>query len=178
VQSLLMTAHSLCGDWHHAEDITQTALLELYQAWPRLNDHDVLDAYARKVVLSALSTVAPKQQAVLVLRHWHDLIVEETAEKLGLSTGTVKSQSARGLATLRKRLGPHFAVLASAVATVATVATVAVIIATVLGTAGSATSPEPVMPVVPRVTTTPLPATTTSTSTNEPSSSVNTTMSR
>jgi DNA-directed RNA polymerase specialized sigma24 family protein len=172
VQSLLMTAYSLCGDWHHAEDITQTALLKLYQAWPRLNDHDVLDAYAREVVLSALSTVAPKQQAVLVLRYWHDLSVEETAEKLGLSAGTVKSQSARGLATLRKRLGPHFAVLASAVATAA------VIIATVLGTAGSATSPEPVMPVVPRVTTTPLPATTTSTSTNEPSSSVNTTMSR
>jgi RNA polymerase sigma-70 factor (sigma-E family) len=54
----------------------------------------------RTLVLGALSTMAPKQQEVLVLRYLHDLSVEETAEELGLSTGTVKSQSARGLATV------------------------------------------------------------------------------
>lgn len=35
VRSLRATAYSLCGDWHHAEDITQTALLTLYRVWPR-----------------------------------------------------------------------------------------------------------------------------------------------
>jgi DNA-directed RNA polymerase specialized sigma24 family protein len=42
---------------------------------------------------------------VLVLRYWHDLSVEETAAALGCSTGTVKSQAARGLATVRERIG-------------------------------------------------------------------------
>ncbi|WP_410648667.1 SigE family RNA polymerase sigma factor [Amycolatopsis sp. cmx-4-54] len=64
------------------------------------------------LVRHALSGIAPKQRAVLVLRYFEDLGVEETAAALGCSTGNVKSQAARGLATLRKRLGPHFSELA------------------------------------------------------------------
>lgn len=56
-------------------------------------------------VRTALAEVPPRQRAVLVLRYWEDLSVEETAHILGVSTGTVKSQSARGLATLRSALG-------------------------------------------------------------------------
>ncbi|HSA49128.1 MAG TPA: SigE family RNA polymerase sigma factor [Yinghuangia sp.] len=56
-------------------------------------------------VRTALAEVPPRQRAVLVLRYWEDLSVEETAQILGVSTGTVKSQSARGLATLRSALG-------------------------------------------------------------------------
>ena len=52
----------------------------------------------------ALAAVPPRQRAVLVLRFWADLSVEQTAEALGCSTGTVKSQTARGLATLREAL--------------------------------------------------------------------------
>jgi DNA-directed RNA polymerase specialized sigma24 family protein len=43
-----------------------------------------------------------------VLRYWHDLSIEESAAEIGCSNGNVKSQSARGLATLRRRLGPQF----------------------------------------------------------------------
>jgi DNA-directed RNA polymerase specialized sigma24 family protein len=42
---------------------------------------------------------------VLVLRFFCDLSVEATARALNCSTGTVKSQCARGLATLRDVLG-------------------------------------------------------------------------
>lgn len=50
---------------------------------------------------AALGKVPPRQRAVLVLRFLEGLSIEETAEILGCRTGTVKSQCARGLATLR-----------------------------------------------------------------------------
>jgi RNA polymerase sigma-70 factor (sigma-E family) len=59
----------------------------------------------RAVVLGALRSLAPRQRAVVVLRHWHDLDVHETSRLLGCSVGTVKSQNARALAHLRAVLG-------------------------------------------------------------------------
>jgi RNA polymerase sigma-70 factor (sigma-E family) len=59
----------------------------------------------RQVVRSALSRVPRRQQAVLVLRFFYDLPVDEVAGMLGCSAGTVKSQTSRGLATLRRLLG-------------------------------------------------------------------------
>jgi RNA polymerase sigma-70 factor (sigma-E family) len=55
----------------------------------------------RMALRTALMAVPPGQRAVLVLRFVADLSVEQAAETLGCSTGTVKSQTARGLATLR-----------------------------------------------------------------------------
>jgi RNA polymerase sigma-70 factor (sigma-E family) len=138
------TAYLLCGDWHLAEDLTQTAFAKLYRVWGRVKRHDSLDAYVRRVLLraflderrrpwrrehavepdsallnevrapdqagpgvdmrKALAAVPPRQRAVLVLRFWADLSVEQTAEALGCSTGNVKSQTARGLVTLREAL--------------------------------------------------------------------------
>ncbi|HEX5541527.1 MAG TPA: SigE family RNA polymerase sigma factor [Micromonospora sp.] len=60
----------------------------------------------RLVMLQALAAVPARQRAVLVLRYWEDLSVEETASLLKCSTGTVKSQAARGLGTLRNLLMP------------------------------------------------------------------------
>jgi RNA polymerase sigma-70 factor (sigma-E family) len=62
----------------------------------RLDDHLTLRA--------ALARVPRRQQAVLVLRFVYDLPVNEVATLLHCSPGTVKSQSARGLATLRRLL--------------------------------------------------------------------------
>jgi RNA polymerase sigma-70 factor (sigma-E family) len=53
----------------------------------------------------ALAELGASQRAVVVLRYWDDLSVEQTAAALGCSTGNVKSQSARGLARLREVLG-------------------------------------------------------------------------
>jgi len=53
------------------------------------------------VVRRALARLTPAQRAVLVLRHFDDLTERETAEILGVSIGTVKSQNAAALARLR-----------------------------------------------------------------------------
>jgi RNA polymerase sigma-70 factor (sigma-E family) len=77
------------------------------EALPLLADHREPYAAAdlRAVVLAALAGLGPRQRAVVVLRHWHDLDVYETARALGCSVGTVKSQNARALAHLRRLLG-------------------------------------------------------------------------
>jgi RNA polymerase sigma-70 factor (sigma-E family) len=55
---------------------------------------------------AALRAVPPRQRAVVVLRYWEGLSVDQTAAVLGVTPGTVKSQSARGLAALRAQV-PH-----------------------------------------------------------------------
>ena len=55
----------------------------------------------RLTMRAALLAVPPGQRTVLVLRFVADLSVEQVAEALGCTTGTVKSQTARGLAALR-----------------------------------------------------------------------------
>ena len=61
-------------------------------------------------VLAALATLAPRQRAVVVLRHFLDLDVAETARVLGCTTGTVKSQNAKALDRLRSTLEPAITV--------------------------------------------------------------------
>ncbi|GAA2546663.1 SigE family RNA polymerase sigma factor [Winogradskya consettensis] len=63
----------------------------------------------REVLRAALAQVPPRQQAVLVLRFLDDRPVAEVAEIMGCSQGTVKSQTAHGLAALRRILGDQYA---------------------------------------------------------------------
>ena len=62
------------------------------------------DLADRLAVEAALRELPPRQRAVLVLRFYCDLSVEQTAETLHCSPGTVKSQASRGLAKLREAL--------------------------------------------------------------------------
>jgi RNA polymerase sigma-70 factor (sigma-E family) len=137
------TAYLLCGDWHEAEDLAQTALVRLYLAWERIDRTEPINSYVRKIVtrtylnarrrlwrrlerltsappepppqaaaapeqrmllMWALAQVPRRQRAALVLRYWEDLSLAETADVLGCSVGTVKSQCARGLERLRELL--------------------------------------------------------------------------
>ncbi len=140
--ALRRTAFLLCGDWHQAEDLVQTAFIKSYATWQRLRNAGAAEAYVRKVLtrevlsegrrhwarqqvsdlsghdrpgpsssheerlvlLDALRAIPPRQRACLILRFWEDCSVAETARTLGCRKGTVKSQTARGLQTLRTLL--------------------------------------------------------------------------
>lgn len=62
----------------------------------------------RLVLADALTQLAPRQRAVIVLRYYEDLTEVETARILGVAVGTVKSQHRDALARLRVLL-PEFA---------------------------------------------------------------------
>ena len=53
---------------------------------------------------AALRDLPPKMRAAVVFRYFYDLDVADTADALGCSEGTVKSQTARALARLREVL--------------------------------------------------------------------------
>jgi RNA polymerase sigma-70 factor (sigma-E family) len=55
----------------------------------------------RRDVLTALAGLTKGQRAVIVLRYFDDLTEQQTADALGVSVGTVKSQASRAIAALR-----------------------------------------------------------------------------
>ncbi|BCY05764.1 SigE family RNA polymerase sigma factor [Actinoplanes sp. L3-i22] len=66
---------------------------------------DQADASAQRIVLrNALLQLSAKQRAVIVLRFFEDHTEAESAELLGVSVNTVKTQCARGLTKLRTLL--------------------------------------------------------------------------
>lgn len=98
-------------DAYARQTLVRTFVSELRRGWfrkERVTEYSADSAVVgagfvedRLVLLAALARVPPRQRAVLVLRYWEDLSVQDTARSLNCSTGTVKSQAARGLQTLR-----------------------------------------------------------------------------
>ncbi|NES26069.1 SigE family RNA polymerase sigma factor [Micromonospora terminaliae] len=92
--------------------LTHAWLDERRRPWRRERSTDELPEQAdlvlpeptladREMLLDLLGQLPPRRRAVLVLRFYCDMSVEETADILGISAGTVKSQAARGLDALR-----------------------------------------------------------------------------
>src|SRR5690606_21284241 len=51
--SVRRTAYMLCGDWHRADDLAQTAFVTLHRRWRKIRDREALDAYVRKTLVRA-----------------------------------------------------------------------------------------------------------------------------
>ncbi len=84
------------------------------RAWKRkehatevLPESPHVDAYdeGRSAALwEVVTSLPPKARAVVVLRYYEQLSEAETADVLGISVGTVKSQCSRAIAALRERV--------------------------------------------------------------------------
>ncbi len=110
-------AHSALDAWTRTA-VIRVVLDQRRRGWSRrervaetLPDRaePVADIDERLTVRAALQQVPRRQRAVLVLRYWEDLSVRETAVILNCTSGTVKSQTARGLVALRRALGDDVA---------------------------------------------------------------------
>lgn len=71
--------------------------------------HDRYDEGVSAAVWDVVQTLPRRARAVVVLRYYEQLSEAETAEVLGISVGTVKSQTSRALAALRERTPAHLA---------------------------------------------------------------------
>ncbi|TVT21858.1 SigE family RNA polymerase sigma factor [Amycolatopsis rhizosphaerae] len=47
------TAYLLCGDWHRADDLAQTAFVALHRRWRKIRDRAATDAYLRRTLIRA-----------------------------------------------------------------------------------------------------------------------------
>ncbi|MFP3986350.1 SigE family RNA polymerase sigma factor [Streptomyces sp. E11-3] len=74
---------------------------------PRDEKTDNPDIPAVVDVQEALGRLPFRKRACVVLRHAFDLSEKDTAQALGVSVGTVKSQTSKGMAELQRLLGPH-----------------------------------------------------------------------
>ena len=72
-------------------------------AGPAIDEHLVLLDDQRDV-LHALRSLPARQRECLVLRYYLDLTESQIAATLGISNGSVKSHSSRGIAALARRL--------------------------------------------------------------------------
>ena len=95
-----MLVNEVRGRWRRQERVAPVASFAAELVTPDATD----DIARRDRLRQALLTLPLQQRATVVLRYFEGLSQRETAQALGRSEGTVKSQSARALTTLRNFL--------------------------------------------------------------------------
>lgn len=48
------SAYLLCGDWHRADDLAQTAFVRLHRKWGAIREPRAVDAYLRRTLVRAM----------------------------------------------------------------------------------------------------------------------------
>ncbi|TDW81079.1 MULTISPECIES: SigE family RNA polymerase sigma factor [Kribbella] len=90
-------ANLTANRWRSRGRKPEVALADHDRATPDGSDNFAI----RDQLLAALQELPPRQRAVIVLRYYEDLTEAQTADVLGCSVGTVKSQASRALDRLR-----------------------------------------------------------------------------
>jgi DNA-directed RNA polymerase specialized sigma24 family protein len=134
---LRRSAFLMCGDWSIADELTRATLAHLVSdtrrgevtdpdayAWAELM-HDLQQRPGRRehvfvaapnsgggdpdavLLLDAMHRLTPRCRAVLVLRYWDGLTLEETADVLELTDERVQAYEAAGLGALDVLLAPQ-----------------------------------------------------------------------
>ena len=100
-------------DGYARKIVVNTFLAEQRSPWWRrttpwheepLTQQVAADLDASLDLAAALAALPPRQRAAIVLRYYCDLSVEEAASVLSCSPGTIKSQTSRGIDSLRRKL--------------------------------------------------------------------------
>ncbi|MER7050077.1 sigma-70 family RNA polymerase sigma factor [Streptomyces jumonjinensis] len=72
--------------------------------WAASAEYTALLHDDQRALIAALGQLPPRQREALVLRHWMGLKESEIAKAMGISTGSVKTHTARGIAALTQVL--------------------------------------------------------------------------
>lgn len=76
------TAYLLCGDWHKADDLAQTAFVALHRRWKKIRDRAATDAYVRKTLVRAAIDESRRPWR----REWQtEVLPEPTSDEPGLA---------------------------------------------------------------------------------------------
>jgi hypothetical protein len=97
---LRRTAYLLCGDWHTAQDLTQTTLAKVFVAWHRINSGEGAYAYAHRTLVncylaSLLLAVLPARQQISYLAAGSQQdrsVVASVDVQTSLASGSVQVQ--------------------------------------------------------------------------------------